>query len=286
MALDWIKLDHATLTKPELMRIARSLGVPRPHVLGALMYVWSWLDEQTESDTVAGATEDDIDQVADLPGLAQEMQKVGWLEINSDGARFPRITEKYGATARKRALDARRAQKYRSREDGRHATVTHLRDDRAHLRDDLRRSSRTPVTNVRDSVTTVTHLRDQEQEQAQAQEQEPSTALSGTGTSDHSDEVGGAGFSGGGLVPAVPATPGCATVIDDARRRLRALQLLENSPIDKRFKRRAHNAIMRIEDSGRDPCAVVADVIRRSATAVKPGSWVLKALEREADGET
>ena len=44
MAGDWIKVEHATMDKPEVLRIADLLGVSRREAIGILFDFWVWLD--------------------------------------------------------------------------------------------------------------------------------------------------------------------------------------------------------------------------------------------------
>lgn len=80
-------------------------------------------------------------------------------------------------------------------------------------------------------------------------------------------------------VPAVPATER-----DKAVRNLRAVVLVTGpeSPIGRRFRSRAHEALKAINRAGRDPLGIVSDIIERSKGKPKAGAWVLRALEDEA----
>ena len=44
MAGAWIKVEGATADKPEVLKVARILGVNRDEVLGKLVRLWFWFD--------------------------------------------------------------------------------------------------------------------------------------------------------------------------------------------------------------------------------------------------
>jgi hypothetical protein len=61
MAGDWIKLQHATHDKPEIMKIAKSLGISTEAAFGHVTRVWVWLDQQSLDGHALDVTEKDID---------------------------------------------------------------------------------------------------------------------------------------------------------------------------------------------------------------------------------
>ena len=48
MAGDWIKFELTTMDKPEVCQIADVAGIDPDAVVGKLMRVWGWFDQQTE----------------------------------------------------------------------------------------------------------------------------------------------------------------------------------------------------------------------------------------------
>jgi hypothetical protein len=47
MAGDWIKFDTSTPDKPEVFEMAAELGIDPDAVVGKLLRVWKWFDQQT-----------------------------------------------------------------------------------------------------------------------------------------------------------------------------------------------------------------------------------------------
>lgn len=52
MAGDWIKFELTTLDKPEVCQLADLAGIDPDAVVGKLMRVWGWFDQQTEKVTL------------------------------------------------------------------------------------------------------------------------------------------------------------------------------------------------------------------------------------------
>jgi len=116
MAGDWIKFAKATHTKPEVYAIAEALAIEPDAVVGRLLKVWGWFDENTESGNVASVTSVTLvkllDEVVGCPGFAEAMQKVGWLAGNS----LPKFERHNGETAKNRALTRERVRQFRASE--------------------------------------------------------------------------------------------------------------------------------------------------------------------------
>lgn len=112
MAGDWIKLQHATPDKPEIHSMSNALGVTPEHVLGCIVRVWIWADQQTITGNAQGVTDVTLDRIACNAGFAQAMRNVGWLDANG----FPNFHRHNGETAKKRALTNKRVKKLRNAE--------------------------------------------------------------------------------------------------------------------------------------------------------------------------
>lgn len=118
MAGDWIKIEHTTPDKPEVMRMAKALGMTPESVIGHLSRVWIWADQQSLNGHSLSVTESDVDVVARHAGIAKAMRDADWLR-GSDGAlSFPKFERHNGKSAKKRALAAERKRVQRSRDDG------------------------------------------------------------------------------------------------------------------------------------------------------------------------
>jgi hypothetical protein len=117
MAGEWIKLEAATLEKPEVMRMARLLQLPREHVIGLLIRFWVWLDKNCVDGVVDGVESLDVDDLMTCPGLSACLKDVGWVQIN-DQARVLTVINfmrHNGETAKKRALKNERQSRWRAK---------------------------------------------------------------------------------------------------------------------------------------------------------------------------
>lgn len=122
MAGDWIKVEHGTPDKPEIIAMAELLGMTAYEVFGRLFRVWSWFDLQTMNGnavSVSGVTlMKFIDAHTATPGMAASMKKVGWL---SDSG-MVNFEYHNGESAKKRAVTQKRVKKHRNAQ--RNAGVT------------------------------------------------------------------------------------------------------------------------------------------------------------------
>ena len=109
----WMKIEHDTVDKLEVIKIGEMLELSQEAVFGHLFRLWSWYDKNTENGHAPSVTGKNIDVLAHAPGLAEAMQTVGWLVVNEDGAFLPHFDRHNGQTAKKRALSARRKAKQR-----------------------------------------------------------------------------------------------------------------------------------------------------------------------------
>lgn len=113
MAGDWIKFEHATLDKPEVIAMADMLGTSADDVVGKLLRVWVWFDKQSRFGDAGSVTESAlmrfIDHHVGSQGFAACMKKVGWL--CADG--LPNFDRHNGETAKNRALSKNRMKRKR-----------------------------------------------------------------------------------------------------------------------------------------------------------------------------
>lgn len=114
MAGNWIKIEEATLDKPEVLAMAEMLGTSADDVVGKLLRVWFWFDKQSLDGYASGVTNVTLDKFIDRhvasQGFAQTMRKVGWL---SDSG-LPNFERHNGETAKNRALTNKRMKKMRN----------------------------------------------------------------------------------------------------------------------------------------------------------------------------
>jgi len=118
MAGDWIKIEVVTPDKPEIDAIAELLGASVNEVLGGLIRLWIWADQQTVDGNAVGVTKSAIDRHSGVAGFADALLSpgVGWLSRGENGGfAFPNFSRHNGQTAKNRALTAKRVREYKQR---------------------------------------------------------------------------------------------------------------------------------------------------------------------------
>ena len=115
MAGDWIKVEKATARKPEILRIAASLGIHPDHAFGLCIRFWCWCDENLENGNARSVTGVMLDALLDRDGFATALQQVGWLAVENDGLSIPNYGRHLDSNAKKRALSKERTRNLRSR---------------------------------------------------------------------------------------------------------------------------------------------------------------------------
>lgn len=112
---DWLKINHSLLRSPKLKKLALLLGVDDDTALGCAVRWLMFIDEQTTD----GNTELEpaiIDSVLGREGAAEALMSIGWAVLNMSHCMCATDYEKHcGATAKRRAEDARRKALSRSR---------------------------------------------------------------------------------------------------------------------------------------------------------------------------
>ena len=114
----WIKIEHETPDKPEVIRMAEILDIDQDAVLGKLARLWIWADQQTIDGNALSVTEKFIDRHVHLVGFAEAMCKVMWLKSTFVCGKsvlcFPNFDRQNGDSAKNRALTAKRVAKSRN----------------------------------------------------------------------------------------------------------------------------------------------------------------------------
>lgn len=143
MAGDWIKLEQATLDKPEVLRAAEMLGISRREALGLFFDFWVWLDKNLSDvcpDFVRNISKKSLDNVLHTPGFSAMLESVGWAKFDeSKGTLHVVNADRHnGTTAKTRALDAKR-KKDKRRENVRE--MSGLKPDKNGTREEKRRDN-------------------------------------------------------------------------------------------------------------------------------------------------
>lgn len=117
MAGDWIKVEVATLDKPEVMRMAELLGVKRDEMVGILFRFWVWLDRSTGNGVVTHASRFGIDEVMHVCGFGAALESVGWCLFDEAALTLtvPGFEKHNGNPAKTRALGRDRKREFDER---------------------------------------------------------------------------------------------------------------------------------------------------------------------------
>ena len=89
MAADWIKVETTTPEKPEVITMAERLKLSEDTVVGKLVRLWSWADQNSVTGTNVRATEKFIDKKVDKRGFSAALREVGWLAGTDGALTFP-----------------------------------------------------------------------------------------------------------------------------------------------------------------------------------------------------
>jgi len=88
--------------------MAQILGIDPDAVVGKLLRVWAWFDEQTENGNAPSVTQALLDRNVGVTGFVTAMLQVGWLIEDEHGLSVPNFERHNGHTAKKRVLTAKR----------------------------------------------------------------------------------------------------------------------------------------------------------------------------------
>ena len=113
MAGDWIKFEVATSDKPEVWAIADALLIDPDAVVGKLLRVWAWFDQQTESGNAPSVTKALLDRAVGVTDFCQTVINVGWMVDDGKSITLPNFDRHNGTSAKKRAETNRRVAKHR-----------------------------------------------------------------------------------------------------------------------------------------------------------------------------
>lgn len=108
MAGDWIKFELATPDKPEVWAIAASLSIDPDAVVGKLMRVWGWFDQQTENGNAPSVSKMLLDRLVGVTGFCKAVIDAGWMLDDGSTLTLPHFDRHNGKTAKNRALTAKR----------------------------------------------------------------------------------------------------------------------------------------------------------------------------------
>lgn len=121
MAGDWIKIEHVTPDKPEVVQMANVLQLDQDCVVGKLLRLWVWADQQSVNGDALSVTDAFVDRLVFCAGFSKALRGVGWLQGRDGRLVVPNFLRHNGETAKKRALSKDRNVEKRKRDSERDA---------------------------------------------------------------------------------------------------------------------------------------------------------------------
>ena len=100
MPVPWIKIEVILPDKQEVVTMAHLLKMKDPDtVVGKLIRLWAWADQQTVSGDCVGITCAYIDRLTFCKGFAKALMSVGWLGGEDGALQFLNFARHNGETA-------------------------------------------------------------------------------------------------------------------------------------------------------------------------------------------
>lgn len=84
MAGDWMKVELATVDKPETYELARILGCHHDRALGMCVRFWAWANAATDDGILRGMRLEDVDAIVRRKNFGGALVKVGWLSVEKN----------------------------------------------------------------------------------------------------------------------------------------------------------------------------------------------------------
>lgn len=122
MAGDWIKFDHDFPEKEEVVGICARTGVSVAETMYCLFRLWRWADKHTTDGRLRNVSVTGVTLVCGgSDAFWAAVVDVGWLIEDGNDVVIPEFEARFGASARRRLLSAKRMQHMRYK---RNASVT------------------------------------------------------------------------------------------------------------------------------------------------------------------
>lgn len=121
----WLKIEHETPEKPEVIAIASMLDLSPDEAFGVIFRMWRWFDTHTRDGNARSVTSALLDKLLGVTGFAEAVASVGWLVVTDNGLQLPNFERHNGQTSKERALTAKRVAKCKGSGNGKgNAPVT------------------------------------------------------------------------------------------------------------------------------------------------------------------
>jgi hypothetical protein len=144
MAGDWIKLEHATPDKPEIVNMSSILKMDQDAVFGKCVRLWIWADQQTVDGNALSVTEPFIDRLTFCPGFAAALRHVGWLSGREGRLMIPNFDRHNGQTAKNRAQTKARVERSRSTQCNATSVTESLPEKRREEKNETQKNTQEP----------------------------------------------------------------------------------------------------------------------------------------------
>lgn len=114
MAGDWIKMRSNLWDDPRVGALVDATETTEATVIGGLYWLWATADQHSEDGFMPGLTLRQIDRKTGIPGFGAALVLIGWLSETEGGLTLVKFDEHNGASAKKRAVTAKRVANHRS----------------------------------------------------------------------------------------------------------------------------------------------------------------------------
>lgn len=119
MAGEWLKFECSLPEKPETLAITVAMGWDDADLtVGKLMRLFRWFDQQTVDGNARSVTAALLDRIIGVPGFVAAVASVGWIVVDGASISLANFDRHNGATAKSRALTAKRVANHKSNASG------------------------------------------------------------------------------------------------------------------------------------------------------------------------
>lgn len=126
MAGDWIKMRGNLWDDPRVSRLCDLTDQGEAAIVGGLYWLWATADQHSQDGSMPGLSLRQIDRKTGIQGFGQALCDVGWISESADGIVIERFEEHNGASAKSRAMTAKRVANHKERTANDEVTVAPL----------------------------------------------------------------------------------------------------------------------------------------------------------------
>lgn len=114
MAGDWIKMRGNLWDDPRVSALVDATDTSEAMVIGGLYWLWATADQHTEDGIMPGLSLRQIDRKTGIKGFGEALVAIGWVAEHAEGVRIVNFEDHNGASAKKRAVTAKRVAGHRT----------------------------------------------------------------------------------------------------------------------------------------------------------------------------